>query len=181
MVQHSVQQLLAGYGSASALSQPLSEGLQAVVTSAAEILDVSSVGVLLLDEHEHLRAVAASGSAAVALESVQQEIGIGPGVDTVTMSITVTVDDLSTVPKYTELADRVVSKGACAIVSAPVWVNGSVAGNLNAIQGEAHHWSSAEVDAVETYAGLIAALLQLNASTVRDSVWSSDDDWDVER
>ena len=54
-----------------------------------------------------------------------------------------------------------------AVVSAPVWVNGAVAGNLNAIRLGSHDWATDEVAAAETYADVIAALLQISVGPDR--------------
>ncbi|HEX2903772.1 MAG TPA: GAF domain-containing protein [Jatrophihabitans sp.] len=139
-------------------------GMQSLIDSAVQILDVDCIGVLLLDEHEVLRTVAASAPAADLLEHSQTDLGIGPGVDTVSNSSTVAVADLAAEDRYQPLAERVQDRGARAVVSAPVWVNGAVAGNLNAIRADQHAWSQVEIEAVEAYADLVAALLQFHAS-----------------
>ena len=167
-LQRSVQQLLARIDAVGRDgSRPLSEGLTAVIDTAGRVLGVDCVGVLLLDEDEQLRTVASSDPIAAALEQAQQNLAVGPGVDSVRTATTVAIDDLRTVEAYRELADEVEQLGVRAVVSAPVWVNGAVAGNLNAMRLGSHDWAPDEVAAVETYADVIAALLQISVGPDR--------------
>ncbi len=165
-LQRSVQDLLARVDSAGpAGSRPVSEWLTAVIDAAGRVLGVDSVGILLLDETDRLRTVASSDPVAAAFEQAQQALNAGPGVDTVRTAATVAVDDLRAVDAYRELAGRVDELGVRAVVSAPVWVNGSVAGNLNAVRLSSHAWRTDEVSAAETFADVIAALLQLSTGS----------------
>jgi GAF domain-containing protein len=163
-LQRSVQQLLTSvdaiaYGGV----RPVSDGLKTLIAVAEHVLGVDCVGVLLVDEHERLRAVASSGPVAAALEQAQEHLKVGPGVDTVRSSETVVVNDLAAAEEYHALAQEVGDLGVRAVVSAPIWVNGAVAGNLNAMRFEAHTWTDADVAAAETYAQVVATLLQLDA------------------
>jgi GAF domain-containing protein len=166
-VQRSVQELLAGIDTTEPGTYAVSEGLKALISAASQVLSVECIGVLLVDEDEQLRSVASSGPMAAILEQAQQEIGVGPGIDTMCRSATVTVEDLSQVDQYAPLRSKVSEHGVQAVVSAPIWVNGAVAGNLNAIRSRPHQWSNDEITAVETYADVVGTLLQFNASSVR--------------
>lgn len=136
--------------------------LTAVIGAAELILGVDCVGVLLIDEDDHLRSVASSGPAAAALERAQLELGVGPGVDTVRTSETVAVNDLLADGYYGPLAREVGELGVRAVVSAPVWVNGAVAGNLNVMRFGAYEWSLDDISAAEAYADVVASLLQVS-------------------
>jgi len=169
-VHRNVTELLSRLGTAGVLPvRPPAQGLDALVSSAAEILEVDCVGVLLLDETDQMRAVAASAPLAAELEQAQAALGIGPGIDSVARSSTISVADLSQDAAYRPLADRLAEPGARAVVSAPVWVNDAVAGNLNAIRSESHEWSGAEIEAVEAYAALVATLLRFSAATISET------------
>src|SRR5689334_8403785 len=118
--------------------------LTAVIGAAEEILGADCVGVLLIDEDDRLRSVASSGPAAAALERAQQDLGVGPGIDTIRRSETVAVNDLLADGYYGLPAHVVSELGVRAVVSAPLWVNGAVAGNLNVMRFAAHEWSRDE-------------------------------------
>jgi GAF domain-containing protein len=171
VVHESVQQLLAGVGRPGPVGtvRPLVAGLEALIVAALPILKVDRIGVLLLDEHGQLRMVASTDDDADAMEHLQADLGIGPGVDTVDLSVAVIVSDLFADERYPRLADTVAGLGVRAVVSAPVWVNGAVAGNLNAFRAEPHVWAEAETQAVQAYADVVATLLQFSAMHVRNS------------
>jgi GAF domain-containing protein len=162
-LQRSVDALMAGVG-AGGPAAPVADGLRALITAAEQILDVSCVGILMLDEHDVLRSVATSGPAAAALEEAQQQLGSGPGVDTLRTASTVTVPDLRAVDRYAELAGQVADRGVRAVVSAPVRVTGAVVGNLNAIHLSVHEWTPEEITAVEAYAQVVGTLLEINTA-----------------
>jgi GAF domain-containing protein len=167
-VQRSVHELMAGLSTGGPRPVPApSSDLKALVSAAEHVLGVDCVGVLLIDEDDRLCAVAASGPVAAALEESQERTGIGPGVDTVRSEATVAVDDLALDDRYVQLAALVTDRGVRAVVSAPVWVNGTVVGNLNVIRSAPHQWSAVEITAIETYATVVATVLQLSASSVR--------------
>jgi GAF domain-containing protein len=163
-----VQQLLAGLDTVSDGSlAPVSGALRTVIDVSEQVLGADCVGVLLMDEQDRLRAVASSGPVAAALEQAQQQLGVGPGVDTIRTAATVVVADLLAHDSYRALTDQVGDLGVRAIVSAPIWVNGAVAGNLNVMRYGVHDWTAADVAAAETYADVVATLLQLTTGAGR--------------
>ena len=168
-VQHSVEALMAGIGPAGPgfSVRPLSAGLAELISAATQILGVDRIGVMLLDEHDHLRSVAGSDSPAAAIEDLQERTGIGPGVDTVRNGETVTVADLLDDERYPQLAELLETSTVRAVVSAPIRANGVIAGNFNAVRSLPHGWLLAEIAAIEKYAQVVGALLALNASAVR--------------
>jgi GAF domain-containing protein len=146
-------------GSVDGPSQTLSHQLGVLVGAAAELLGVDAVGVLLLDEADRIRTAAVTGPSATALETAQERLLIGPGVDVQRLRRVVTVSDLAEDPAYRPLWDEVAGAGVRGVLSAPVWVGHEVVGNLNAITGRVHEWSDAEKRAGAAYASLVAQLL----------------------
>jgi GAF domain-containing protein len=137
----------------------LSHQLGVVVGAAAELLGVDCVGVLLLDEADRVRTVAVTGRAAAALESAQERLQIGPGVDVQGFRQVVSVPDLAEHPRYRALWHEVADSGVRGVMSVPVWVRQEVVGNLNAVTEQVHAWSDAERRAGEAYAALVGQLL----------------------
>lgn len=138
--------------------------LATVIAAADCVLAVDSVGILLLDEDGVLRAVAASGPAAHDLESTQEHLRVGPGVTALAGPEALRSDDLT--HDYPELSSALRDGGSWAVVSAPILIDGDNVGNLNAIRTSPHHWSDAEVEAVASFAGVVAGMLRLSASAV---------------
>ncbi len=141
--------------------------LRQVVAAANDLLSADGVGVLLLDEKNLIRTVAATDLATDALEQVQEHLAVGPGIDAVRWRRTVSIPDLSTAPDYQPLWERLVGHGVHAVLSAPIWVDGDVVGNLNAMRTTPHAWTEAQVAGSEAFAGVIGRLLELSAGSAR--------------
>lgn len=136
-----------------------------VVEAAVEVLEVDSVGLLLVDEHNQLQTAAFTDPPASALEDLQVLLGEGPGMDSWTSGQTVAVTDLETVPGYATLWADLAKSGIRSVLSAPIAVHGAMVGNLNLARHRAHVWSVEEIRAAETYAKVIGVTLDLAART----------------
>jgi GAF domain-containing protein len=157
----------------------LSQRLEQVMTAAAQVLAVDGVGLMMLDEHDGLRAVGASDPVSAALEEGQLQVGQGPGVDCVRSGRTVAADDLadSACPALWEVlrghgAGSAVSAeervwAVRAVLSVPVRVREQVVGTLNALREEPTRWTTTDVRAIEAYAGIVAVLLRLSSQERR--------------
>ncbi len=141
--------------------------LRQVVTAASDLLAADGVGVLLLDDDNAVRTVAATDLAAEALEQAQQQLSVGPGIDAMRSQRTVAVADLATHDAYRSVWQRLASDGVRAVLSAPIWVSGEVVGNLNAVRAAPHTWSDAQISGSEAFAGVIGRLLELSAASAR--------------
>ena len=137
----------------------LSHQLGVLVGAAVELLDVDAVGVLLLDDADRIRTAAVTAPSAAALETAQERLLLGPGVDVQRLRRVVTVSDLADDPAYRPLWDQVSGAGVRGVLSAPVWVGHEVVGNLNAITERVHEWSDVERRAGAAYASLVGQLL----------------------
>ena len=146
---------LTGPGFASRLAQ--------AVDNAVTVLGVDSVGLMLLDEHDALRAVGYTDGGSSVLEAAQARIGQGPGIDTVREGATVAVPDLATTPAYAELWASVSKTPIRAVLSCPVKAGGSVVGNLNAARYRPHEWAAEELQEIEAYSRVIGLTLKLAA------------------
>jgi len=141
--------------------------LRQVVAAAKDLLTADGVGVLLLDEGNVVRTVAATDLAAEALEHVQEHLSVGPGIDALRLRRTVAVADLAGHDAYREVWQRLASDGVRAVLSAPIWVSGEVVGNLNAVRAAPHTWTETQVSGSEAFAGVIGRLLELSAASAR--------------
>jgi hypothetical protein len=143
--------------------EPAAQRLEAVVMAAAEVLGIDSVGAMLFDATGVLRLVGASDALARALETVQIELGAGPGIETAKTGRDVVITDLAAAAQWGEIADHLGAAGASAVLSSAIRADGVVVGNLNAISRRPRSWTSAEVRAVHAYARVIGALLEIAA------------------
>lgn len=149
--------------------------LDRVIQAAQEVLGVDGFGLMLLDEQNCLRVVGASDAVGAALERGQQHLGLGPALDCVRADAVVLVPDLAETPEYAALWEWLGTNGSAgtppvrAILSAPVPVDGSVAGTLNVLRSTPHRWTSEQVEAVEAYAGIMGVMLRLGSGALGDT------------
>jgi len=143
--------------------QSASAHLAAVVAAAADLLGVDSVGILLLDEVGRLRAAASTTATADRLEQAQQQLGIGPGHDSMVRQGAVLVPDLSAEPAYSPLVAELAPFRIGAVLSAPIWVEQEVVGNLNLIRADGHSWTEQEARASTAYAEVVGKMLSISA------------------
>lgn len=147
--------------------QPISAHLSVIVAAAADLFGVDSVGMLLLNGDGRLQTVASSTALAAALEQAQQTVGVGPGHDTHARRGSVLVADLAAVPEYAPLLAAIEPLTPRAVLSAPIWVDTEVVGNLNLIRSDVHRWTEAEARAAAAYAEVVGRLLSLGARALR--------------
>lgn len=141
--------------------------LRQVVAAANELLAADGVAVLLLDDGDRIRAVAATNVAAHALDQAQEHLSVGPGIDALRAQQTVAVTDIAAHDEYAALWARMAADGIHAVVSAPIRVAGEVVGNLNAVRLMPHPWTAAQVSGAEAFAGMIGQLLEMSAASAR--------------
>lgn len=161
-LETSLSELMGGVRSDASIGA-LSLGMSQVIGTVREMLHVDGVGVLLLDDDRQIRAVAAAGPMSAALESAQQELGIGPGVDVLLTGDPVAVSDLPAAARYAQLWGALEGTGVRSVLSVPIEVSGQVTGNLNALEAEPHVWSDAEVAAARAFADVVSTLLALGS------------------
>ena len=139
----------------------VSEALQYVVTAMPALFHVEGAGLLLIDDYQVLRYVAASDDAAHVLESAQEVTGVGPCVDSLVHGHAVRCSDLSTDPRWPELAPLVTPYGIAAVLGVPVHLGGGVIGSLNVYRAEPYQWDDSDVAASTSLARLVERLLAM--------------------
>jgi GAF domain-containing protein len=154
--------------------QQLLGRLDEVLRATTLVLGVDSVGLMLLDDSDALRVVGTTDDAAAALEVAQLELRIGPAIDCLRTGRCVSVDDLATGADYPAVWNWLTShprppaSDVRSVLSVPVPVRGETVGTLNALHHAPQSWDTAQVRAVEAYAGLIGILLRLGAAIPTD-------------
>jgi GAF domain-containing protein len=172
----SLVELLSGLDAADLLvEQHLLGRLEQVVAAAEVVLGVDRVGLMLLDEHDRLQVVAASDTASTRLERGQQQLGVGPAIDSLRTAQPVAVPDLAAgpggeQPQYAPLwawlqhGDGVsVEALVRSVLAVPVRARGQVVGTLNLARGRPGGWSERQLAACQAYADVIGVLLTLSA------------------
>ncbi|MCC6832918.1 MAG: GAF and ANTAR domain-containing protein [Thermoleophilia bacterium] len=142
------------------------DAVAAVVRAAAEIFAVSGVGLLLISDDQILRYVAASDARAAELELAQEELGVGPCVDSFVHEELVTTTDLLEDPRWPALGARLAAHGVRAVMGTPTHLGATVVGSLNVYRDAPYAWDDSDVEAVAAYNRVIEH--QLASALVAD-------------
>jgi len=135
------------------------EALERVVASARSLFGVDGAGILWLDGNGDVRYLTASDERGKALEVAQEEIGVGPCVDTLVRDVPVESTDLLGDPRWPEIGDRVAPFGIHAVLGIPVRIGGAAVAALNVFCDSEHNWDESETNAVRSLAAVIEAVL----------------------
>lgn len=143
--------------------------LQQIVDATNELFGLAGAGIMLRDEDEILRYVTASDDAAVELERVQEELGVGPCIDCVLFDRVTASDDLASDPRWPRISARVRERTR-AILGIPIRLAGAPVGSLNVRHDQVHKWSDSDRNAMEAFAALAERTL---ADAVRSAQQSA--------
>jgi GAF domain-containing protein len=144
--------------------------LQQVVMAADRLVGTGGSGLMLIDESETLRYVAASDDTGRALESAQADAGEGPCVDAFVHDNAVSTDDIEDDDRWPVVTPIVRSHGIRAVLGVPVHLGGGPVGSLNVYASAPHGWDDSEIAAMRAFSAIIEALL---AGSVRSQQTSA--------
>lgn len=133
--------------------------LQHSIDACVDLFGLTGSGLMLVDDQNALRYVAATDGPGRILEVVQTELGEGPCVDTLVNDKLTVTDDLETDPRWPQLAPRVVPHGIRAVLGAQVRLGGVPVGSLNVYVDRPHQWDDSEIRAITRYSDLIETML----------------------
>jgi GAF domain-containing protein len=142
------------------------EGLAAALQRAAEaattLLRTQGAGVMLADEHQVLRYVAASDPPGRALAAAQERLRAGPALDSFASDLPVGSRDVTTDSRWPDLRHLVDRSAVRAVLSTPLTLPGDgPIGALNLHSSRARDWEVAEMAASLAYAGVVASLISM--------------------
>jgi GAF domain-containing protein len=133
--------------------------LDQVVHQVSTIFEADGAGLMVLDEQNTLRYVAASDDAARSLERAQEETGRGPCVDSLVNDVLVATSDLHTDQRWPELAKMMAGTPVRAVLGVPIHSYGAAIGSLNAYRTHPHTWNSGERRALEAFNRVVQDLV----------------------
>lgn len=134
--------------------------LQRVVDACVDLFGVSGAGILICDEQDMLRYVAASDGPGRMLEQTEAEAGQGPCTQAFVEARVVTSRDVTVEPgRWPVLAEAMAQQPVRAVLGTPVLLGGVPVGTLDVYYDKAHDWDDSEVAALARYAEVIATTL----------------------
>ncbi|MFB9680877.1 GAF domain-containing protein [Streptosporangium vulgare] len=133
------------------------------LSALADVLGSDGAALMLIDDHDRLRAVAGSDEQGRRLELIQEQIGAGPAIETLTRGADVTVDDLRAARPFgfPGVAARV--SDVRAVLSVPLRAEERLIGILNFYDRTSHEWQPAKVRTGERLGELMVMVLQTMA------------------
>lgn len=135
------------------------EALERVVNSARTVFSVDGAGLLWLDASGDVRYLTASDERGRMLELVQEELGVGPCVDTLLRDVEVESADLEGDPRWPEVGARLAPHGIHAVLGIPVRIGGVAVMALNVFGDAAHDWDESEIAALRTLGSIVETVL----------------------
>ena len=148
-------QRLTGEGTADALLPTL----RSVVDAAVELFGVSGSGIMLADQQNMTRYVAASDGPGRILEQVESETGQGPCTQAFVTNQVVSSRDVTTESRWPRLAALIQPHGVRAVLGVPVRLGGAPVGTMDVYLTEPHDWTDGECAALSRYGDVIEAAL----------------------
>ncbi|QSR29426.1 transcriptional regulator [Nocardioides sp. S5] len=134
--------------------------LEAVLDACVDLFDVRGAGLLVADEQDMLRYVAATEGPGRILETTEAAAGEGPCTEAFVEARVITTHDVTAEPeRWPTLAHAMAAQPVRAVLGTPVRVGGVPVGTLDVYREDAHEWDASEVTALARYAEVIATTL----------------------
>lgn len=137
------------------------------LVAATRLFLVAGVALVLVDETGELRGAAAAGDLAQALEDAAPQLWSGPSLEVLASGAAVRTTDLGGEARWPGLARRQELAGVNSLLCVPVEGPAGPAGTLTAVRRPDRPWQAQEVEALATYAGVVATLVRAAAESER--------------
>jgi GAF domain-containing protein len=147
-------------GASTADNVGLEDALALVVQSSHELFNLAGSGVMVFDDLDVLRYVAASDKRARVLEKAQEQTAEGPCVDAAVYGVVVESADVVSDLRWPELAARLKGEGVSGVLGVPLRITGVTVGSLNVYAESRHAWDGSERTAIQVLEGFVERLLQ---------------------
>ena len=143
---------------------PGGEVLDSVVrpalVAATRLFLVAGIALVLVDERGELHGVVAAGDHAQILEEAAPQLWSGPALEVLASGAAVRTADLPGDGRWPALAGLPAMRGVNGLLCVPVEGPAGAAGTLTAVRRPDRPWQAREIDALVTYAGVVATLLR---------------------
>ncbi len=143
------------------------QGHDGVVSALEQVLDacvtlftVDGAGMLVADEQDILRYVAASDGPGRILEQVEAEAAEGPCTTAFVTGVVVTSRDVTAeTQRWPVLSESMSHQPVRAVLGTPVRVGGVPVGTLDVYRGQVHDWDESETAALAQFAEVVATTM----------------------
>lgn len=135
------------------------EALQHVTEACVDLFGVGGSGIMLADEQNVPRYVAASDGPGRMLELVEGDTGQGPCTEAFVNNTVVASTDITAEGRWPDLAAAIRPHRVRAVLGLPVRLGGVTVGTLDVFHGEPHVWQDEECQALGRYRDLVESTL----------------------
>ncbi|MDQ3538493.1 MAG: GAF and ANTAR domain-containing protein [Actinomycetota bacterium] len=154
-------------------SYKVADMLEELCDHVCDVLPVDGAGVMLADEHDVLRFVAASDETVRDIEDLQIELGEGPCLHAYSSGEQVVVPDLTDTERFPAFGAGALESGLRAVYSFPMRIGDDHVGALNLYRSRPGALETGEIEAGQVLAD-IATVYILNARQVERSTQRSE-------
>jgi GAF domain-containing protein len=137
------------------------------LVAATRLFLVAGVALVLIDETGELHGVVAVGDLAQAMQDAAPQLWSGPSLEVLAGGAPVRTSNLPAEGRWPALARRPGLAGVYSLLCVPVEGPAGPAGTLTAVRRPDRPWQAQEVEALLTYAGVVASLVSAAAESER--------------
>jgi GAF domain-containing protein len=135
------------------------EALQQVTEACTDLFGVTGSGIMLADEQNVPRYVAASDGPGRMLEVVESDTGQGPCTEAFVNNTVVASADVTTEGRWPDLASALRPHPVRAVLGLPVRLGGVTVGTLDLFYDRPHLWQDDECQALARYRDVVESTL----------------------
>lgn len=157
-------QVLAEFAHTLGTEFPIQKILDQLVARIVDILPVTGAGVMVMDEHDEMKFVAASNEVVLLIEGLQHELGEGPCLEAFRTGQAVAVTDLRVDTRFPRFSPRAYADGLAAVFTFPMRMDNQRLGAVDLYRDSPGALSEHDLRAAQILADVAAAYL-FNAQT----------------
>lgn len=133
--------------------------LTEVTSACVGLFGVTGSGIMLADEQNITRYVAASDGPGSVLEILESEVGDGPCMRAFVNNTVCSVTDVTTDPRWPQLAAALAPYPVRAVLGVPVRLGAVTVGTLDVYRDRPHTWDESEQSAIQHYSDVVETTL----------------------
>ena len=137
----------------------LRTALHEVTQACADLFGVSGSGIMMADEQNISRYVAASDGPGRVLETLESELGEGPCTEAFVLGSSIAVTDLTSESRWPNLATAIAPHPVRAVLGVPVRLGGVTVGTLDVYKDHPSDWDESERAALIRFSNIVGMLL----------------------
>lgn len=137
----------------------LLSALDLITKACVDLFGVTGSGIMLADEQNMVRYVAASDGPGRILETVESEAGQGPCTEAFVYDRPVPVTDVKAEPRWPDLAAALVPHPVHAVLGVPVRLGAIPVGTIDVYRDRPQPWDEAEQTALVRYSEVVGRTL----------------------